>query len=228
MKSSKCHFNKTKVEFLGYIICQEGRTTNPDKVKVIQDLEAPTTVKGVRSFLGMTGYYRCVIPVYTHIAVPLVELTKKHVRYHWGPDQQHAFESLKQSLATSSILAHPCLDRPYRLYTDTSDHAVGGILVQTDDLGIERVIQYVSGPQTRWATCEREAYAVIYRIQKLRPYLYGAPFTVRTDHKPLRCLFTKQMNYTKIQRRAILLEEYNAKIEYRKGRHHVRADMLSD
>ncbi len=83
MKPSKCHFGKTSVELLGYIISQEGRATNPDKVKVIQDLQAPTTVKGVRSFLGMTGYYRCVIPDYAHIAVPLVDLTKKHVRYHW-------------------------------------------------------------------------------------------------------------------------------------------------
>ncbi len=62
MKPSKCHFDKTSVELLRYIISQERRTTNPDKVKVIQDLQPPTMVKGVCSFLGMTGYYQCVLP----------------------------------------------------------------------------------------------------------------------------------------------------------------------
>ncbi len=81
MKPSKSHFCKTNVELLGYIIRQEWRTTNPDKVKVIQDLQPRTTVKGVCSFLGITGYYRCVLPDYAHAAVPLVQLPKKYLWY---------------------------------------------------------------------------------------------------------------------------------------------------
>lgn len=93
------------------------------------------------------------------------------------------------------------------------------------------MVQYVShqlsGAQLRWATIEKEAYAVVYAITKLRPYLYGSEFTVYTDHKPLRSLFTKEMKNTKIQRWAVLLAEYGARIEYRKGKHNIRADMLS-
>ena len=98
----------------------------------------------------------------------------------------------------------PRTDRPYKLYTDACDYAVGAILVQVDDSGTERFIQYVShslsSVQRRWATIEKEAYAVVYAISKLRPHLYGADFTVYTDHKPLSSLFTKEMQNTKIQR----------------------------
>ena len=76
--------------------------------------------------------------------------------------------------------------------------------MQVDNSGTERVIQYVSHSlsrvQRRWATIEKEAYAVVYAISKLCPYLYGADFTVYTDHKPLTSLFTKEMRNTKIER----------------------------
>ena len=85
----------------------------------------------------------------------------------------------------------------------------------------------LSTTQRRWATIEKEAYAVVYALQKLRPYLYGAEFVSYTDHKPLLCLFSKSMTNTKIQRWAILLAEYGATIKYRPGHNNIRADMLS-
>ena len=100
-----------------------------------------------------------------------------------------------------------------------------------DTNGVEPVIQYISHQfnlvQRRWATIEKEAFAVVCALQKLRPYLLGADFTVYTDHKPLKSLFTKEMANTKIQRWAVLLAEYGAKIEYRQGKNNIRADMLS-
>jgi hypothetical protein len=103
--------------------------------------------------------------------------------------------------------------------------------VQEDRDGVEKVVQYVShalsATQRRWATIEKEAYAVVYALNKLRTYIYGAAFTVYTDHKPFKSLFTKDMNNTKIQRWGVLLAEYGAMIEYRKGANNIRGDMLS-
>ena len=140
----------------------------------------------------------------SQIAKPLQELKRKYAQ---------AFEQLKQLLTSSHVMTAPRTDRPYKLYTDACDNAVGEILVQGDDSGIERVIQYVShslsSVQRRWATIEKEAYA----ISKLRPYLYVADFTVYTDHKPLTSLFTREMQNNKIQRWAVLLSEYCATIQ---------------
>jgi transposase InsO family protein len=134
-------------------------------------------------------------------------------------------------LISPEVMAYPNLQNPYHLYTDACDYAVGGILVQVDDTGLERVVQYISHQlsptQRRWATIEKEAYAVVYALTKLRTYLYGAEFVVYTDQKPLKSLFTKEMVNTKIQRWAVLLAEYGAKIEYRRGKNNIRADMLS-
>ena len=129
------------------------------------------------------------------------------------------------------MVRYPRIDLPYKLYTDASDSCVGAILCQTHEDGLEYVVQYVSHQlsttQRRWATIEKEAYAIVYALQKLRPYLYGANFVVYTDHKPLLCLFAKILNNTKIQRWAILLAEYGATIKYRPGSNNIRADMLS-
>ena len=127
-------------------------------------------------------------------------------------------------------MAYPKLSEPHLLYTDASNFAVSAVLVQTDENGIERPVQYISkmlnSTQRRWSAIEREAFAVVYALQTLRPYLYGAQFTILTDHKPLKSLFLNEIKNTKIQRWAMLIAEYGMPIEHRSGKNNVR-DMLS-
>ena len=231
LNPSKCSFGLKRVKLLGYIVSQDGLSADPDKVSAIARMTAPKSVAEIRSFLGMTGYYRSCIKDYAHISEPLVSLTRKNMRFTWSAEHQKAFDSLKQSLVCDMVMAHPQTDKPYLLYTDACDYAIGGILCQLDDNGVERPIVYLSkqlsDTQRRWATIEKEAYAVIYALKQLRPYLYGASFRTFTDHKPLTSLFTKEMNNTKIQRWSVLLAEYGCKVEYHKGKLNVRADMLS-
>ena len=231
LKRSKCEFGKPRVELLGYQIDARGIAPLPEKTAAIRDLPAPRNLKTTRSFLGLANYYRQCMPNYAHIAEPMVNLMRKGIDFNWTNQHDAAFQSLKGLLVSSHVMAHPDVHKPYKLYTDACDYAIGGILCQVDDQGVERVIQYISHQlnpvQRRWATIEKEAYAVVYALQKLRPYLLGADFVVYTDHKPLKSLFTKEMNNTKIQRWAVLLAEYGAQIEYRQGKNNIRADMLS-
>ena len=231
LKPTKCAFGLPEVKLLGYVLNADGITTDPDKVDVIAKLKPPTTVKEVRSMLGMCNYYRNSLPNYATVAEPLIALTRQNVRFSWDDDKQAAFDELKRLLTSSHVMAAPDMNRPYRLYTDACDYAIGGILVQESDDGVEKVIQYVShtlsNTQRKWATIEKEAYAVVFCIEKLRAYLFGSQFHVYTDHKPLLSLFTKALNNTKIQRWGILLAEFGATISYRSGRHNIRADMLS-
>ena len=179
----------------------------------------------------MTGYYRSCIQDYAKIAAPLVALTKKHARFHWGESQQQAFQMLKEALISDQVMAHPQTDKPYLLYTDACDYAIGAILCQLDDQGVERPVVYLSkqlsDTQKRWSCVEKEAYSVVTSLNQLRPYLVGAQFRCFSDHKPLMSLFTKDINNTKIQRWAALMQEYNCKVEYHKGKLNIRADMLS-
>ena len=231
LKPTKCVFGLNKVKLLGYVLSNDGIQTDPEKVTAITKLQAPKSLNEVRSFLGMTGYYRQCMPNYAKVAEPLVCLTRKNVRFEWNEEREQAFEKLKLLLTSSHVMTAPDVRKPYKLYTDAWDYAVGAILIQTDEEGTEKVIQYVSHAlsttQRRWATIEKEAYAVVYAIHKLRPYLQGAEFVVYTDHKPLKSLFTRELNNTKIQIWGVLLAEYGATIEYRTGKNNIRADMLS-
>ena len=194
VKPSKCHFAQPQVKLLGYLVNKQGIATDPDKVEAIVKLPPPTNIKQVRSFLGTAGYYRQCVPKFAYLAKPLTALTRKNAKFVWSAEHQHAFDSLKNMLVSSHVMAHPDPSKPYILYTDASDTCIGAILVQKDKAGVERVIQYVSHQlsptQQCWSTVEVEAWAIVYALQKLRTYLFGADFTVYSDHKPLMSLFS--------------------------------------
>ena len=190
----------------------------------------PKNVREVRSVVGMASYYRKFIDHFSELVGPLTELTKKHAKFHWTDKHSRAFETIKQKLVQAPVLAHPDPSRPYVLSTDASLVAVGAVLTQETGDG-EKVIQYLSKKlsegQQKWPTIEREAYAIVYAVNKLRHYLLGSKFTGYTDHKPLKSLFTSEMKNARIQRWAIMLEEYGCPVEYKQGKSNVPADMLS-
>jgi hypothetical protein len=233
VKGTKCTFAKTEVELLGFIINEEGIRSNPDKTAAINQLPPPTTVKGVRQFLGMAGYYQLCVEDYAQLASPLTKLLRKNQKFEWGEEQQKGFQGLKDMLVSVKVMAYPDLSKPYKVYCDASDHTIGGVMTQDNDQGLEKVVQYIShqlsSSQQNWSTIEKECYAVVYCLLKLRPYLYGHghPVRVLTDHQPLRSLFTKQFHNTKIERWSVLLTEYQADIQYIQGKKNLKADMLS-
>ena len=159
------------------------------------------------------------------------ELTKKNRHFVWTDECQKAFETLRTALSEAPILAFPDTNKPYKLYTDASNYAIGAALVQESAFG-ERVIQYLShqlnDTQQRWPIIEKEAHAIVYSIKKFRPYLLGSKFTVMTDHKPLKYLFSSPFTASaKIQRWAILLSEYGCDINFISGAKNRVADGLS-
>ena len=118
---------KTSLDLLGYEISQEGITVQSAKTHAIAKLPTPTTVTELISFLGMTSYYRQLVPHFAQIAQPLYRLTSKNVKWLWGHVEKRAFEQLKDSLVSSKIMAYPDTSKPYILYTDCSDYALGVI-----------------------------------------------------------------------------------------------------
>jgi len=231
IKESKCHFGVEEVKLLGFVVCQDGLKADPEKVAAIRDMAAPTSKQEVRRLLGSANYYRQLMPNYADVVAPISALTRKHSAFIWSEECQKAWTELKQLLLDCVILQFPDPTKPYKLYTDASDYSMGAILVQEDENGIARPVHLISGrftaSQLNYPTVEKEAYALIYALVKLRPYLYGASVKIYTDHAPLRCLFTKEIKNTRIQRWAVLLAEYAAPILYMKGEDNTWADMLS-
>ena len=207
---------RTEVDLVGYVITPEGIRAQDSKIAAIKTMREPRDVTSIRSFLGLAGYYRQLIPDYAKIAEPLQRLTHKNAKFMWGMGQQKSFDLLRNSLSSEKVMAYPQVNRPYLLYTDASDYAVGGVLTQIDEKGVERPVHYISHQldtnQRKYAVIEKEAFAVVYALKKLRPYLWGAQFTVYTDHKPLKSLFFNEVKNTRVQRWAVLIAEYGCEI----------------
>ena len=235
LKLKKCSFMKEETTYLGYVIGAQGIKPDVNKVKMIRNLPPPQTVREVRSFLGASNYYRKIIPNFSRIAEPLVELTKKHARFKWGDLQQRAFDRMKQDLTKVPLLKHPDPNREYQLYTDASQTTIGAVLCQRSDEAdgthMENPICFMSHKlsptQQRYSTIEREFYALHYFVQKLDTYLNGASFRWFSDHRPLKYALSAPLTNKRLQLWSLNLASYNVKPEYIEGKLNAYADLLS-
>ena len=232
LKPSKCFLMTRETEYLGHRVCAEGIFPGQRKIEAVRHWPVPSSIDEVRSFLGLTGYYRKFVKNYAELAHPLVSLMKKGMKYEWGPAQQSAYEQLREAL-----VSYPCLGaiRPEGrliLDTDASDYAVGAVLSQVQD-GLERVLGYFSrtlnDAQTRYCTTKKELLAVKSGLEFWDHYLQNPsePFLLRTDHAALSWLRSMSTKDRTLARWATYVSEYQYECEHRPGRHHSNADALS-
>ena len=169
------------------------------------------------------------------MAKPLTDMTSKKVsnKIPWDASHDVALESLKRELcrATERSLHIVDFDKPFDLFVDASDQAVGGVLTQTDQLGVKNPVAFCSiklnDTQRRWSTIEREAFAALSCLQKYRSWLFGVKVTIHSDHNPLLYLTETAPKSSKLMRWALAIQEYDVVFKYRCGRTNTAADFLS-
>jgi hypothetical protein len=125
-KLSKCTFGQNQVEYLGHIISGQGVQTDPSKIQDLVNWQIPTTLRKLRGFLGLTGYYRRFIPKYATLCQPLYSALKKNA-FAWGPEQQIAFNKLKLVMSNPPLLSLPNFAKPFTLETDACSTGLGAV-----------------------------------------------------------------------------------------------------
>ncbi len=118
LNPNKCCFAAKSNTFLGHVVSEEGTKPDPGKIEAILHFPQPKIITNVRSFLGLTGYYRNCVRGYLRLAVPLFELTKKDVNFVWDMGCQQAFQELKAVLVDAPILTRPDFKRSFCLNVD--------------------------------------------------------------------------------------------------------------
>ena len=113
LKPSKCKLFQLKVKFLGSVVSAKGIEPDPEKLEAISDWPVPANLMEPRAFVGLASYYRRHVEGFSDIAKPLSELTKKNQPFIWGPEQQTAFETLKDRLIKYPVLASPLPEGKY-------------------------------------------------------------------------------------------------------------------
>ncbi|KAL5612428.1 uncharacterized protein BROUX77_002584 [Berkeleyomyces rouxiae] len=228
----KSEFESPSIKYLGFIVEPgSGIRADPDKVKAIQEWEAPTSVRGVRSFLGFANFYRCFVPEYSTVAAPLTLLTKKDQPFKWEDEQLRSFEALKKALVSAPLLATFDPDLPTIVEADASGWALGGSLRQQGADSLWRPVAYfsrkLSPAEVNYPIHDKEMLAIHSCLRAWRSYLAGIPFEVHTDHQNL-LYFQKQRTLSERQRRwAHELSEFDFRLIHRPGVTQVTSDALS-
>jgi hypothetical protein len=188
-KLSKCDFWLKEIKFLGHTISQAGIAVDPDKVQEVMNWKPLTTVRQIRSFLGLAGYYQRFIPDLSQIAKPITELLNKEAKFVWGQKCKDAFHALRQHLTTAPVLAQADSSKPFDVYCDASGTGLGCVLMQDN-----RVIAYASRAlmthEQNYPTHDLELAAVVHALKMWRHYLMGTHCNIFTDHKSLKYIFT--------------------------------------
>ncbi|XP_043710324.1 uncharacterized mitochondrial protein AtMg00860-like [Telopea speciosissima] len=163
-KFSKCDFWLQQVAFLGHLVSTKGIEVDPGKVQSVVDWETPKNVADIHSFLGLAGYYRRFIDIFSKISAPMTRLTQKGVKFEWSDDYKKNFQELKQRLILAPILTIPNGIGGMVVYCDASKMGFSCFLMQN-----EKVVAYASRQlkdyKRNYPTHNLESMAVVFALK---------------------------------------------------------------
>lgn len=224
---NKCNFLARETKFLGHVVTSDGLKPCPSKIEIMNKVPIPNTVKRIKSFLGLTGYYRKFIKNYSSIASPMIKYLKKGMKINTDDTSYiESFSKLKRIITNPPVLAYPDFEKPFVLTTDASNVALGALLSQ-DNKPICYSSRTLNAHEKNYSTIEKELLAIVWATKYFRPYLFGVKFLIQTDHQPLRWLASLKEPNSRLIRWRIKLAEYDFDIEYVKGKDNKVADFLS-
>jgi len=226
----KCHIMVQHEIVLGHDIFKKRIEVDKVKIDVIAKLPIPKYVKDIRSFSGHAGFYRRFIKDFRKIARSLTNLIVKDVSFILNDGCLTAWEKLKMKLISAPIISPPDWPKLFEIICDAFNFAIGTVLGQRND-NKQHVIYYSSwtlnNAQLNYTTTKKEFLAVVFALEKFRPYLLGTKATIFTDHSALRYLMHKKDAKAWPIRWILLLEEFDLKIWDKKGVKNVIVDHLS-
>jgi hypothetical protein len=227
---AKVKFATTHLFFLGHIISPSGVSVDPDRTKAIRKFQTPRDDKGIASFVGMVNFFHKFIPQFAERAAPLNLLRKKGVKFVWGPAQQRAFEDLKLAIINPPVLCMADFSRKFILQTDACSSAVAAVLLQDFD-GDRQPIAYasrtLSQQERKFSAYELECLAVLFGLEKFRPYVEHVEFDLETDNQALMWCLSHPRQLGRIGRWVVRLASFKFVVHHIRGTQNVIADTLS-
>lgn len=227
----KARFFSQEINFLGHRIKDNTITIDPDRTTAIKNFPAPTTLKQVRRFIGMTGYWNRYIPNYSEICAPLHKLKRKGTKFKWTDECQNAFEKLKYAIINPPILQLANFEKPFVLQTDASNLAAGAVLLQENENKDLLPIAYYSHKFTdaelKYSIYEKEALSAIYAMEHFHQYLEVKQFKLITDNQALSYVLNTKRKLGRLARWVERLINLDYTVEHRNSSENQLADALS-
>lgn len=230
IKPEKAFFCVSGISYLGHFVDSSGIKMQPSKVAAVQDFPVPKSVRDIKAFIGLCGYYRKFIPNFSKISEPLSRLTKKEEKFIFGPEQILAFETMRRKLLEPTCLIHYDPTIPVELHCDASYTGLGATIGHFTDEGF-RPIQFasrlLSNAEKNYSVTDLEGLCLVWAVTKFSRYLVGTHFKIYTDHRPLQWLSSKAKLPRRLERYALELQGYDYEVVYKTGKSNLDADALS-
>ena len=244
-KATKCDFGRTEVQFLGYRVREDQIRKDEEKVRAVRDWPEPDSVREVRRFVGLAGFYRKFIEGFSKIAKPLTDILQTNkfeekygIKYTktapitLNEEQKKAVANLKEALTTSPCLVIFDPSKPTEVWADASfdNSTVGAVLMQDHGRGLQPVCylsKVLNDAQSHYPTWEQELLALKIALEKWRHYLLPIHFTCRTDHNGLKYLRTQKNLKERQWHWMAFFSEYQFDLLYRPGKQMQVPDALS-
>ncbi|WJX26318.1 hypothetical protein P8452_15256 [Trifolium repens] len=215
MNPLKCAFCVRAGDFLGFVVHKKGIEINQNKTKAIMETKSPATKKQLQSLLGKINFLRRFISNLSgkaHPFSPLLKLKKDEV-FHWGIDQQKAFDDIKAYLSNPPTLMPPMRSKEMKLYISASDTTIGSMLAQEDGNGVERAIYYLSrvlnDAETRYSVIEKLCLCLYFSCTKLKHYIKPVDVYVYSHFDIIKHMLLKPILHSRIGKWALALTEYS-------------------
>ncbi|XP_061999331.1 uncharacterized protein LOC133716671 [Rosa rugosa] len=191
VKLSKCTFGQPTVSYLGHTMSAQGVSMDPTKVQCLLYWPKPTTLKALRGFLGLAGYYRRFIQNFSLITRPLNDMLKVD-GFNWSQASEDAFLHLKHAMTTAPVLALPDFSKPFTIAADASGIGIGAVLSQQNH-PIAFLSKTLSPKNQLLSVYDKEMLAILFSVEKWRPYVLGRHFTILTNHQTLKHLMDQRI-----------------------------------
>ncbi|GFX34249.1 hypothetical protein TNCV_3225991 [Trichonephila clavipes] len=219
LKPSKCIFGVTSIKFLGFKVSESGIEPLSDRVDCILNFPQPTTLTQLRRFLGLFNFYRRFVPKAAHLLAPLNKFLE-------------GIKNFKSLKTDATLLRHPIPGAKLSLWTDASDKAVGGFLMQLGQNNWEPVAFLsvkLSKSQQKWSTYDRELMAMYISVKRFRHMLEGRDFIIYTDQKPLMYAFMQNPDKCSPRqwRHLDFISQFSTDVRHINGTRNAVADALS-
>ena len=230
----KIKIGLTEIEYVGHTIDRYGEKFSQKKQDQVLNFRTPSTVKEMKSFLGVIGQFREHVDHFGDITALLYRVVdnyqaSKHKLINWTPELSEVYENVKQKVANCPKLFFINDVDPIVLSTDASNIGIGAYLYQEREgrkLPIRFISKTLSKAEKRWDTVEKEAYAIFFALKKLKYLLHDKSFTIRTDSKNLSYMNAENKSQ-KVQRWKLHCQEFDFRVEHIPGEENIEADGFS-
>ena len=222
----KSKFFAANLTFLGFEVSSGGYRPAEKILPKLDQLKSPSTRKELQKVLGTVNFFRGSVPALANILAPIYRLLSPKVKFVWGVEHEKAFQNVRDILRHRPALARFDYDRPFDLFTDASNEAVGAVMLQ-DDIPVGYFSRRLLTAERNYSTFDRETLAIVKALKHFRVYILGRTIRVHTDHKPLLSWLELPATSPRQARFKTDVLEFDFTIHHVPGHENVLADLLS-